>query len=69
MPKDVASLISKPTKGLIRDERPIPNLNEEFNQYSEYALELIKAKSIGKNNEGQIVAEFYITWSFKSKTS
>ncbi len=46
-PKDLASLISKPTKGLIKDERPIPNLNEEFNQYSEYALELVKAKSIG----------------------
>lgn len=29
---------------------------------------IVKAKSIGKNNEGEIVAEFYITWSFKVKS-
>ena len=28
----------------------------------------VKAKSIGKNKEGEIVAEFYITWSFKVKS-
>jgi hypothetical protein len=28
----------------------------------------VKAKSVGKNKEGQTVAEFYITWSFKVKT-
>lgn len=28
----------------------------------------VKAKSIGKNKEGDIVAEFYVTWSFKSRT-
>jgi hypothetical protein len=27
----------------------------------------VKAKSIGKNKDGEIVAEFYVTWSFKSK--
>jgi hypothetical protein len=27
----------------------------------------IKARSIGKNADGEIVAEFYITWSFKAK--
>jgi hypothetical protein len=27
----------------------------------------VKAKSVGKNKEGQTVAEFYITWSFKAK--
>ena len=27
----------------------------------------IKAKSIGRNKAGEIVAEFYITWSFKAK--
>ena len=27
----------------------------------------VKAKSIGKNNAGELVAEFYITWSFKAK--
>ena len=28
---------------------------------------IVKARSVGKNNEGGIVAEFYITWSFKVK--
>jgi hypothetical protein len=28
----------------------------------------IRTKSIGKNKEGEVVAEFYITWSFKSKS-
>ena len=27
----------------------------------------IRAKTIGKNKAGELVAEFYITWSFKSK--
>ena len=27
----------------------------------------VKAKSIGTNKAGEKVAEFYITWSFKSK--
>lgn len=27
----------------------------------------VKAKSIGKNKEGEVVAEFFITWSFKVK--
>jgi len=27
----------------------------------------LKAKSIGKNKDGEVVAEFYITWSFKAK--
>jgi hypothetical protein len=27
----------------------------------------IRARSIGKNSEGAIVAEFFVTWSFKSK--
>ena len=30
---------------------------------------IIRAKSIGRNEAGDIVAEFYITWSFKSKQS
>ena len=29
----------------------------------------IQAKSVGKNKAGEIVAEFYITWSFKTKSS
>jgi len=28
---------------------------------------IIQCKSIGTNNNGEVVAEFYITWSFKSK--
>ena len=28
----------------------------------------IRAKTIGKNEAGDLVAEFYITWSFKAKT-
>ncbi len=27
----------------------------------------IKAKSEGRNNEGELIAEFFITWSFKAK--
>lgn len=27
----------------------------------------VKAKSVGKNKEGEIVAEFFITWSFKAR--
>ncbi|HTB99884.1 MAG TPA: DUF4442 domain-containing protein [Ferruginibacter sp.] len=29
----------------------------------------IKCKSIGENKDGEIVAEFFITWSFKAKKS
>ncbi|HEV7782754.1 MAG TPA: DUF4442 domain-containing protein [Chitinophagaceae bacterium] len=29
---------------------------------------MVKAKSIGRNKEGEVVAEFYITWSFKVKS-
>jgi len=28
---------------------------------------IYKAKSVGKNTEGELVAEFFITWSFKVK--
>ena len=28
---------------------------------------IIKAKSVGLNKEGELVAEFFITWSFKAK--
>ncbi len=28
---------------------------------------IVKAKSIGTNKEGEMVAEFYITWSFKAR--
>ncbi len=27
----------------------------------------VKAQSVGKNGEGEIVAEFFVTWSFKAK--
>lgn len=29
---------------------------------------IVKAKSVGRNKEGEVVAEFYITWSFKVKS-
>ena len=29
----------------------------------------LRAKSVGKNKAGEIVAEFYITWSFKAKSN
>ncbi len=29
---------------------------------------IVNAKSIGRNKEGDVVAEFYITWSFKAKS-
>ena len=28
----------------------------------------VKAKSIGTNKDGELIAEFYITWSFKAKS-
>ena len=28
---------------------------------------IIRAKSVGRNQEGVVVAEFYITWSFKAR--
>lgn len=28
---------------------------------------VVRAKSVGKNKEGEVVAEFFITWSFKVK--
>lgn len=28
----------------------------------------VRAKSVGTNKEGEVVAEFYITWSFKAKS-
>ena len=28
---------------------------------------IVRARSVGKNADGEIVAEFYITWSFKGK--
>lgn len=29
----------------------------------------VRARSVGTNKEGEIVAEFFITWSFKAKSS
>jgi Domain of unknown function (DUF4442) len=29
---------------------------------------IVRAKTIGKNKAGDLVAEFYITWSFKTRT-
>ena len=30
---------------------------------------IVKAKSVGKNKRGEVIAEFYITWSFKAKST
>ena len=30
---------------------------------------IVKAKSVGKNKRGEVIAEFYITWSFKVKST
>lgn len=30
---------------------------------------MVRAKSTGKNKDGELVAEFYITWSFKPKST
>ena len=45
---------------------------EEINRTIQDAIKtgegkLFKAKSVGKNLEGEIVTEFFITWSFKVK--
>jgi len=29
----------------------------------------VKARSVGTNSNGEVVAEFFITWSFKAKSS
>jgi hypothetical protein len=31
------------------------------------AARTVKAKSVGRNKDGEVVAGFYITWSFKVK--
>ncbi len=31
------------------------------------ASQVVRARSTGKNSKGELIAEFYITWSFKSK--
>ncbi len=46
-PIETKSSKSRMATGLIVEEKPIPSINEEFNQYSAYSLELIRAKSIG----------------------
>ena len=30
---------------------------------------IVRAKSTGKNKDGELIAEFYITWSFKPKST
>jgi hypothetical protein len=30
---------------------------------------IVRAQSVGRNKGGEVVAEFFITWSFKSKAS
>ncbi|HUC80597.1 MAG TPA: DUF4442 domain-containing protein [Flavisolibacter sp.] len=37
------------------------------NTISSKTAQEVKAHSVGKNKEGEVVAEFWITWSFKAK--
>ncbi len=46
---------------------------EEIQQAIELAINSreatsLRAKSIGTNEKGEVVARFYVTWSFKAKT-
>lgn len=45
---------------------------EQFQQAIETAVtsgepQTVRAKSVGKNKEGETVAEFFVTWSFKAR--
>lgn len=45
-----------------------------FNQQIAEAIEtgesrIVKARSLGRNEEGEVVAEFFITWSFRVKSA
>jgi hypothetical protein len=50
---------------LCEDGWQIKNTIEETVKTGE--PKIIRARSVGKNESGEIVAEFFITWSFKAK--
>ena len=48
------------------------NAGNEIRQIIDEAINtgegnVIRVQSIGKNNNGEVVAEFWITWSFKAR--
>ena len=49
------------------DGAEIKNVIEEA--VKTYEPKIFRARSIGKNNNGEIIAEFFITWSFKAKNN
>lgn len=54
-----------PTAFICEDGKLIADAVNEAIQTGESRV--VKAKSTGKNREGELIAEFYITWSFRSK--
>jgi len=54
-----------PTAFICEDGKLIADAVDEAIQTGESRV--VKAKSTGKNIDGELIAEFYITWSFKSK--
>ncbi|MGG9970277.1 DUF4442 domain-containing protein [Ferruginibacter sp. SUN002] len=54
-----------PTAFICEDGKLITDTVNEAIQTGEGKI--VKVKSTGKNKDGDVVAEFYITWSFKSK--
>jgi hypothetical protein len=54
------------TTFVCEDGETIRNTIEESITAS--ATRIVKAKSVGRNNDGDLIAEFFITWSFKAKS-
>lgn len=54
-----------PTAFICEDGKLIADTVDEAIQTGEGRI--VKVKSIGKDKEGNLIAEFYITWSFKAK--
>lgn len=54
------------TSFVCEDGKPIEHVVDDAIATGE--ARSIKAKSVGRNKAGEVVAEFYITWSFKAKT-
>ena len=54
-----------PTAFICEDGQLIADTVDEAIQTGEGRI--VKVKSTGKDKEGNLIAEFYITWSFKAK--
>ncbi|MER3499776.1 MAG: thioesterase [Chitinophagaceae bacterium] len=53
------------TRFVCEDGPPIKSTIEKAIATNE--PQILKAKSVGRNDDGEIVAEFFVTWSFKTK--